>query len=51
MVVSNTLTLGVRFIVPLELLHPYVNSIMSGRRIEEELNNLRVVASFNKIMH
>ena len=51
MVVSDTLTLGVRDIVPLGLLHPYVNSILSGRRIEEERYNRRVGAFFNKIMH
>ena len=51
MVVSDTLTVGVRFIVPLRLLHPYVNSILSGRRIEEERYNRRVGAFFNKIMY
>ena len=51
MVVSDTLTVGVRVIVPLGLLHPYVNSILSGRRIEEERYNRRVGAFFNKIMH
>ena len=50
MVVSNTLTFDVRFIVPLELLHPSkLNYEWSSD--EEELNNLRFVASFNKIMH
>ena len=44
MVVSDTLTVGVRVIVPLGLLHPYVNSILSGRRIEEERYNRRVDA-------
>jgi hypothetical protein len=51
MVVSDTLTLGVRFNVPFGLLQPYVNSILSGRRIEEERYNRRVGAFFNKIMH
>ena len=36
MVVSDTFTVGVRLNVPLGLLDPYVNSILSGRRIEEE---------------
>ena len=51
MVVSDTLTLGIRFIVPIGLLHPNVNSIMSRRRIEKEPYNRRVGAFFNKIMH
>ena len=51
MVVSDTLTVGVRFNVPLGLLHTYVNSILSGRRIEEERYTRRVGAFFNKIMH
>ena len=42
MVVSDTLTVGVRFNVPLSLLDPYVNSILSGRRIEEERYHRRV---------
>ena len=51
MVVSDTLTAGVRFNVPLGFLHPNLNSILSGRRIEEERYNRRVGAFFNKIMH
>ena len=51
MVVSDTLTVDVRFNVPLGLLNHYVNSILSGRRIEEERYDRRVGAFFNKIMH
>ena len=48
MVVSDTLIVGVRFNVPLGLLLPYVNSILSGRRIEEERYNRRVGAFLKK---
>ena len=48
MVVSDTLTVGVRLDVPLGLLHPYVNSILSGRRIEEKRYNKRVGEFFKK---
>ena len=51
MFVGDTLTVGVRLIVPLGLLNPYVNSILSGRWTEEEPYNRRVGAFFNKIMH
>ena len=51
MVVSDTLTVDVRFNVPLGFLNHYVNSILSGRRIEEERYDRRVGAFFNKIMH
>ena len=51
MVVSDTSTVGVRFTVPLGLVHPYINSILSGRRIEEERYDRRVGAFFNKITH
>ena len=51
MVVSDILMVGVRFNVPLGLLNPYVNSILSGRRIEEERYNKRVGEFFKKIMH
>ena len=51
MVVSDTLTVGVRFNVYLGSLHPYLNSILSGRRIEEERYKRRIGAFSNKIMH
>ena len=51
MVVSDTLTVGVGFHVSLGLLDLYVNSILSGRRIEGERYNRRFGSFFNKIMH
>ena len=51
MVVSDTLNVGVRFNVHLGFLHPSVNSILSGGRIEEERYNRRVGAFSHKKMH
>jgi hypothetical protein len=49
--VSDTLTLSIRFNVPLGFPNHYVNSILSVRRLGKERYDRRVSAFFNKITH